>query len=124
MDNGLAIMPAPIFLVTDDPRATAGLEGDGHLLDVCRFLLDIPFLPANIHAEGQLSSCHVRRYGTDYDQRLGDSRRNSRSVFQRVNYLQSYTFPSISISTQSHLQPSVPRISCFQKTLRVHCRPK
>ncbi|KAF9792106.1 pyridoxal phosphate-dependent transferase [Thelephora terrestris] len=38
MDNGLAIMPAPIFLVTDDPRATAGLEGDGHLLDRVNYL--------------------------------------------------------------------------------------
>ena len=34
MDNGLAVMPAPIFLVTEDPKATAGLSGDDHLLDV------------------------------------------------------------------------------------------
>ena len=34
MDNGLAIMPAPIFLVTEDPKVTAGLGGDDHLLDV------------------------------------------------------------------------------------------
>ena len=35
MDNGLAVMPAPIFLVTDDPKATSGPRGDDHLLDVC-----------------------------------------------------------------------------------------
>ena len=34
MDNGLAIMPAPIFLVTEDPKATAGPGGDDNLLDV------------------------------------------------------------------------------------------
>lgn len=34
MDNGLAIMPAPIFLVTEDPKATAGFGADDHLLDV------------------------------------------------------------------------------------------
>ena len=34
MDNGLAVMPAPIFLVTEDPKVTAGLGGDDHLLDV------------------------------------------------------------------------------------------
>lgn len=33
MDEGLAIMPAPIFLVTENPRATSG-NGDDHLLDV------------------------------------------------------------------------------------------
>ena len=41
MDNGLAIMPAPIFLVTEDPKAAAGSGADGHLLDV-RFL-SLPF---------------------------------------------------------------------------------
>lgn len=45
MDNGLAIMPAPIFLVTDDPKATAGLGGDDHLLDVCHLRLKFTFLP-------------------------------------------------------------------------------
>jgi len=34
MDNGLAIMPAPIFLVTEDPKAAAGSGADDHLLDV------------------------------------------------------------------------------------------
>ena len=34
MDNGLAIMPAPIFLVTEDPKVAAGLGGDDHLFDV------------------------------------------------------------------------------------------
>jgi hypothetical protein len=35
MDAGLAIMPAPIFLVTDDPRATNTTGGDeSHILDV------------------------------------------------------------------------------------------
>jgi hypothetical protein len=38
MDAGLAIMPAPIFLVTDDPRATAG-TGDDHLLDASTSLI-------------------------------------------------------------------------------------
>ena len=27
-------MPAPIFLVTEDPKAASSLGGDGHLLDV------------------------------------------------------------------------------------------
>lgn len=43
MDNGLAIMPAPIFLVTEDPKAGAGLGGDDHLLDVRHILLPFEF---------------------------------------------------------------------------------
>jgi len=38
MDNGLAVMPAPIFLVTEDPKVTAGLGGDDHLLDRVNYL--------------------------------------------------------------------------------------
>jgi len=37
MDAGLAIMPAPIFLVTDDPKATIADGGD-HLLDRVNYL--------------------------------------------------------------------------------------
>ena len=89
MDNGLAIMPAPIFLVTDDPRVTAGLGGGDHLLDVrCPWLV-FNSLPTHIHLEGQLPSRHVRRHRTDDDQRIDDPRRNSCSVLQRVNYLQN-----------------------------------
>jgi len=44
MDNGLAIMPAPIFLVTEDPKAAAGSGGDGHLLDVRCISLPFDFL--------------------------------------------------------------------------------
>jgi len=47
MDNGLAVMPAPIFLVTEDPKAAAGLGGDDHLLDVCHLFsaLHLSFPP-------------------------------------------------------------------------------
>ena len=45
MDNGLAIMPAPIFLVTEDPKAAAGSGGDGHLLDVRYPCPPYDFLP-------------------------------------------------------------------------------
>jgi hypothetical protein len=45
MDNGLAIMPAPIFLVTDDPRATAGPGRNDHLLDVRCLRLSFGFFP-------------------------------------------------------------------------------
>ena len=43
MDNGLAVMPAPIFLVTEDPKAAAGLSEDDHLLDVRDLSLPISF---------------------------------------------------------------------------------
>ena len=89
MDNGLAIMPAPIFLVTDDPKVTAGLGGDDHLLDVrCPWSI-FGSLPAHVHLEGQLPPRHVRRHGTDNDQRVGDPGRNPCSVLQRVNSLQN-----------------------------------
>jgi len=38
-------MPAPIFLVTEDPKAAAGLGGDGHLLDVRYLFLPFDFAP-------------------------------------------------------------------------------
>lgn len=90
MDNGLAIMPAPIFLVTDDPKVTTGRAGDDHLLDVCHLWPIFNSPSADIYSEGQLPPSHVRRHGTDDDQRIGDPKRNSRSVLQRVNYLQSF----------------------------------
>lgn len=65
MDNGLAIMPAPIFLITDDPKVTAGLGGDDHLLDVRFPWLIFDSLPNDIHVEGKLPPCHVRGHGTD-----------------------------------------------------------
>ena len=52
MDNGLAVMPAPTSLVTEDLKATAGLESDDHLLDVCSYLLGFDFISADIHSEG------------------------------------------------------------------------
>ena len=88
MDNGLAIMPAPIFLVTEDPKAAAGLGGDGHLLDVRHLSLTFDFIPGpDIRLEGQLSPRHIRRHGTDHDQWTGDPERNSPPVLQRVNCL-------------------------------------
>lgn len=81
MDNGLAIMPAPIFLVTDDPKATAGSGGNDHLLDVRRLRL-FWFLPFNLRPEGQLPPCYIRWYGTDYDRRTGDPCRNARPILQ------------------------------------------
>lgn len=53
MDNGLAIMPAPIFLVTEDPKAAAGLGSDDHLLDVRYSSLLFNFFPTpNVRLEG------------------------------------------------------------------------
>jgi hypothetical protein len=78
-------MPAPIFLVTDDPKATAGLGDGDHLLDVRHPSLSFSILhTSDIRLEGQLPPRHVRWYGTDHDQWTGYFGRNPCPVLQRV----------------------------------------